>query len=85
MLERVLVHYSRAMGRALYYDLMLEVEGVLRSRRVRTSLDRELEPGETLELEGRRWQVIGVHPGRSLHVDRRAVAREILEPIETAA
>jgi hypothetical protein len=68
------------MGRALYYDLMLELEGVLRSRRVRLSLDRELETGETLELDGRRWRVVGVHPGRSLHVDRRAVAQEIVEP-----
>jgi hypothetical protein len=77
--------YSRAMGRGLYYDLMLEVEGVLRSRRVRMQLDRELQAGETLELDGRRWRVTGVHPGRSLLVDRRAVAREVLEPVETAA
>jgi hypothetical protein len=70
------------MERDLYYDLMLEVQGVLRSRRLRMSLDRELGVGETLELEGRRWRVVGVHPGRSLHVDRRAVAREILEPAE---
>jgi hypothetical protein len=68
------------MGRDLHYDLMLEVEGVLRSRRVRMRFDRELELGETLELEGRRWRVAGVHPGRSLYVDRRVVAREIVEP-----
>jgi uncharacterized Zn finger protein len=68
------------MGRDLHYDLMLEVEGVLRSRRVRMRFDRELELGETLELDGRRWRVAGVHPGRSLHVDRRVVAREIVEP-----
>jgi hypothetical protein len=73
------------MGRGLYYDLMLEVEGVLRSRRVRMRFDRELETGETLDLDGRRWRVIGVHPGRSLYVDRRAIAREVLEPVETAA
>lgn len=68
------------MGRDLHYDVMLEVGGVLRSRRVRMRFDRELELGETLEIDGRRWRVVGVHPGRSIYVDRRAVAREIVEP-----
>ena len=52
------------MGRDLQYDVMLEVEGVLRSRRVRMRFDRELVLGETLEIDGRRWRVVGVHPGR---------------------
>ena len=47
------------MGRDLHYDVMLEVEGVLRSRRVRMRFDRELELGETLEIDGRRWRVVG--------------------------
>ncbi|HEY7003569.1 MAG TPA: hypothetical protein VH281_04755 [Gaiellaceae bacterium] len=69
------------MGREIHYDLMLEVEGIMRSRSVRMRLDRELEAGETIDLNGRRWQVTRIGPARSLHVDRRVVAREIVEPV----
>ena len=69
------------MGRELCYDLMLEVEGVMRSQPVRMRLDRELVPGETIEVHGRRWQVTRIGPARSLHVDRRVVAREVVEPV----
>jgi hypothetical protein len=68
------------MGREICYDLMLEVEGIMRSRSVRLRLERELETGETIDVNGRRWQVTRISPGRSLHVDRRVVAREIVEP-----
>ena len=69
------------MGRELCYDLMLEVEGVMRSQPVRMHLDRELEAGETIDVHGRRWKVTRVGPARSLHVDRRVVAREVVEPV----
>jgi hypothetical protein len=72
---------ARRMGREIHYDLMLEVEGIMRSRSVRMRLDRELEAGETIDLNGRRWQVTRIGPARSLHVDRRVVAREIVEPV----
>ena len=73
------------MARDLGYDLMLEVEGVLRSRPTRVRIDRELDPGEILELDGRRWEVTRISPARSLHVDRRVIAREIVEPVAPAA
>jgi hypothetical protein len=68
------------MGRELCYDLMLEVEGIMRSSSIRIRLDHELEPGELIDLNGRRWEVTRISPARSLHVDRRVVAREVLEP-----
>jgi hypothetical protein len=68
------------MGTELCYDLMLEVEGVMRSRPMRMRLDRELEAGETIDVDGRRWKVARIGPARSLHVDRRVVAREVVEP-----
>jgi hypothetical protein len=73
------------MGRELCYDLMLEVEGVMRSRPVRMRLARELEAGETIDVDGRRWRVTRISPARSLYVDRRVVAREIVEPAGQAA
>jgi hypothetical protein len=59
-------------------DVMLEVQGLFRSRMVRMHLDRELRPGETFDLDGRRWIVTRVSPAKSLNVDRRIVARELL-------
>jgi hypothetical protein len=85
VLKPLLGEDARRMGRELCYDLMLEVEGVLRSRPLRMRIDRELQRGETIELEGRLWRVEGVRPGRSLHVDRRVIAREIVQPVAPAA
>ena len=70
---------ARRMGRELCYDVMLEVEGIMRSERLRIRLDRELRAGETIDLAGRRWEVTRVRPARSLLVDRRVVAREVPE------
>jgi hypothetical protein len=42
-------------------------------------LDHEVERGEILDLNGRRWEVIDVHPAHSLLIDRRVVARELVE------
>jgi hypothetical protein len=64
---------------------MLEVQGLMRSEAVRMRLDREVAPGDLLDLRGRRWEVTGVRSARSLHVDRRIVAREIVEPVAPAA
>jgi hypothetical protein len=75
----------RAMEKVLCYDLMLEVEGILRSQRTRIRSDRDLKPEEILDLHGRRWEIVRVDPARSLHVDRRVVAREIVEPVAPAA
>jgi hypothetical protein len=36
------------MEKMLRYDMMLEVDGVLRSQDVRVELDREVQPGETI-------------------------------------
>jgi hypothetical protein len=69
------------MRNELMYDLMLEVEGILRSRALRIRRERELEPGDVLDLDGRRWEVTQVVPSRSLRVDRRVVAREIVSPL----
>jgi hypothetical protein len=69
------------MRNELMYDLMLEVEGILRSRALRIRRERELEPGDVLDLDGRRWKVTQVGPSRSLRVDRRVVAREIVSPL----
>jgi len=69
------------MRKELMYDLMLEVEGILRSRTLRIRRERELEPGDVLDLDGRRWEVMRVGPSRSLRVDRRVVAREIVSPL----
>ena len=50
------------MRNELMYDLMLEVEGILRSRALRIRRERELEPGDVLDLDGRRWKVTQVGP-----------------------
>jgi hypothetical protein len=68
----------RAIGRGLIYDVMLEVQGLLRSRSIRMRADRELELGETLDVEGRHWLIASVAPARSLYLDRRLVAREVV-------
>jgi len=72
------------MRNELIYDLMLEVEGILRSRAYRIRRDRELEPGDVLDLDGRRWEITQVGTSRSLHVDRRVVAREVVNPLAFA-
>ena len=66
------------METSLTYDMMLEVEGVLRSQNLRVSLDRELETGQTIHVHGRDWLVTDVVAALpSLAFDRRVVAREI--------
>jgi hypothetical protein len=62
----------------LSYDLMLEVDGVLRSRDLRTKLDRDLEPGERIGVYGRKWVVTVVRQGGG-ELDRRAIAHEIVD------
>jgi hypothetical protein len=68
----------RAMRGDLDYDVMLEARGVIRSQSIRLRLDREMTPGETLDLKGRSWVVTRVDPARSLRIDRRVVAREVV-------
>jgi hypothetical protein len=53
---------------------------MIRSQSIRLRLDREMTPGETLDLKGRSWVVTRVDPARSLRIDRRVVAREIVPP-----
>jgi hypothetical protein len=65
------------MARDLSYDLMLEVQGLIRSLAVRTRLDRELRVGETFNFQGRDWVVERVQPVAPQELDRRVVAREI--------
>jgi hypothetical protein len=68
------------MERLLTYDMMLEVEGVLRSQDIRVNLYREVEPGETISVRGRDWLVTDVKVARPRHgLDRRLIAREILK------
>jgi hypothetical protein len=43
----------RTVQRELVYDVMLEVQGVLRAQTMRMRLNRELEVGETLDAHGR--------------------------------
>jgi hypothetical protein len=71
---------ERGMSQDLAYDMMLEVQGLIRSFALRTNLDRELRIGETFSLRGRRWVVTGVHPGSGAGVDRRLTAREVDVP-----
>ena len=66
------------MRRELIYDVMLEPEGVFRSHSVRLRREQELKPGETLDLEGRHWLVSTVAPAKSILIDRRVIAREIV-------
>ena len=68
------------MTQDLAYDMMLEVQGLIRSVSLRTSLDRELRIGETFSMRGRCWVVSEVRPVRSEGLDRRLIAREVDSP-----
>ena len=68
------------MSQDLAYDMMLEVQGLIRSLALRTSLDRELQIGDTFNMRGRRWVVTGVQSVTSAGVDRRLTAREVEVP-----
>ncbi|MGH3047200.1 MAG: hypothetical protein ACRDNC_09390 [Gaiellaceae bacterium] len=61
---RPVIDEGRALGMTqdLAYDMMLEVQGLIRSVAVRTRLDRELRIGETFSMRGRRWVVSEVKP-----------------------
>jgi hypothetical protein len=65
------------MTQDLAYDMMLEVQGLIRSLAVRTKLDRELRVGETFSLRGRQWVVSNVRYAEREGLDRRLIAREI--------
>jgi hypothetical protein len=68
----------RGMEKLLRYDMMLEVDGVLRSQDVRVELDREVEPGETINMHERDWLVTAVTAAKPNHgLDRRLIAREV--------
>jgi hypothetical protein len=73
------------MTRDLAYDMMLEVQGLIRSLAVRTSLDHELQVGETFTLHGRNWVVERVAAVSSKGLDRRLVAREVASDTPVAA
>ena len=66
------------MEKMLRYDMMLEVDGVLRSQDVRVELDREVQPGETISMHERDWLVTEVTAAKPNHdLDRRLIAREV--------
>ena len=68
----------RGMEKMLRYDMMLEVDGVLRSQDVRVELDREVHPGETINMHERDWLVSEVTAAKPNHgLDRRLIAREV--------
>ena len=68
------------MSDALTYDLMLESTGILRSPDFRVRFDQDLEPGQTIELRGRRWLVTKVEAAKGDgDIDRRAIAHELPE------
>ena len=66
------------MQNVLTYDLMLEPAGIL-APRTRTELKRDLEPGETISVHGRRWLVTDVMTSRARGSNRRAIAREVID------
>jgi hypothetical protein len=69
---------SCVMEKMLRYDMMLEVDGVLRSQDVRVELDREVQPGETISMHERDWLVTEVTAAKPNHdLDRRLIAREV--------
>ena len=72
------------MAKDLAYDMMLEVQGLIRSIGVRTKLDRELQVGESFDMRGRRWVVSRVDTVQKANLDRRLVAHE-LEDADPAA
>jgi hypothetical protein len=63
----------------LTYDLILETQGILRSEDRRVTFDRDLELGEVISVHGRRWLVTRVAASLSLGLDRRAIARELVD------
>jgi hypothetical protein len=65
------------MASDLAYDMMLEVQGLIRSLALRTTLDHELRVGERFMLHGREWVVERVAPVVGADFDRRLVAREV--------
>jgi hypothetical protein len=69
------------MEKMLRYDMMLEVDGVLRSQDVWVELDREVHPGETINVHDRDWLVTEVTAANPNHVglDRRLIAREVVK------
>jgi hypothetical protein len=67
------------MAKDLAYDMMLEVQGLIRSFGVRTTLDRDLRVGESFDLHGRHWVVARVDTVHKDDLDRRLVAREVEE------
>ena len=70
----------RIMEKMLRYDMMLEVDGVLRSQDVRVELDREVHPGETIIMHDRHWIVTKVTTAKPNHdLDRRLIACEVRE------
>ena len=64
----------------LAYDMVLEVQGLIRSLAVRTRLEQELQVGETFSVRGRRWVVSRVDSVSKGGVDRRVIAREVEAP-----
>jgi hypothetical protein len=65
------------MAQDLSYDMMLEVQGLIRSLAVRTEFDRELHVGDRFNLLGRDWIVATVRAGDKEGFDRRLIAREV--------
>jgi hypothetical protein len=66
-----------AMTQDLAYDMMFEVQGLIRSFAVRARVDHELRVGETFRLRGRRWIVSNVRHADREGLDRRLIAREV--------
>jgi hypothetical protein len=73
------------MTQDLAYDMMLEVQGLIRSLAVRTTLDRELRVGETFSLHGRDWVVQRVDAVTEVDLDRRLVAQELVSELKPIA
>jgi hypothetical protein len=73
------------MTQDLAYDMMLEVQGLIRSLAVRTTLDRELRVGERFNLHGRDWVVQRVDAVTEEDLDRRLVARELVPDLKPIA
>jgi hypothetical protein len=73
------------MTQDLAYDMMLEVQGLIRSLAVRTTLDRELRVGERFNLHGREWVVQRVDSVTEDDLDRRLVARELVSDLKPIA
>ena len=73
------------MTQDLAYDMMLEVQGLIRSLAVRTTLDRELRVGESFSLHGRDWVVQRVDAVTEEDLDRRLVARELVSDLKPIA